>query len=246
MATKQWFESLAVIKPYIFRISTPYGRGTGFQIRTSTNLFGIATAYHVVEAADEWGEPIKIVHHASDKTLLLKEAERVVFPHPKEDLAFILIPRSLVSTADMKVPATDPTLLDFTRTLKQGAEIGWCGFPSVASPDELCFFAGHISADISKEKSYLVDGVIINGVSGGPAFYADSKGEVKICGVISAYRPNRRNSGETLPGLGEIQSVKPYKRELDMIGSMEEARQKAEEQQAEIKKGEDPKPTTAA
>lgn len=93
--------------------------------------------------------------------------------------------------------------------VRQGIQIGWCGFPAVA-PNDLCFFAGHISAHLKDRRSYLVDGVAINGVSGGPAFVrSNSSYPVDVCGVVTAYIPNRA-TGETLPGVCWVQDVSSY------------------------------------
>ena len=62
---------------------------------------------------------------------------------------------------------------------------------------ELCFFHGFISGYFNDPPTYLVDGVAINGVSGGPAF--DNR--VHIIGLVSAYIPNRVDRQTTLPGL---------------------------------------------
>jgi len=76
-----------------------------------------------------------------------------------------------------------------------------------------------------------VDGVAINGVSGGPAFFIHEKDEnSKICGVITAYIPNRATR-EVLPGLCVVKSVKPFHGFLKRIKSWEEAQQKAKKQQ---------------
>ena len=191
---KNWHEAIKEIKPFIFKISTPDGYGTGFQVFYPTNadyhLCGIATAYHVIDHAHEWEEAIKITHYGSGKTITLKPKDRVIFTYTSDDLAFILFDKDL-----LPLEKKEPVLIDPRRVVKQGAELGWCGFPHIAPLGELCFFAGHISSDISgssKENYYLVDGVAINGVSGGPAFYfpKDDSSEVKICGVISAYTPN--------------------------------------------------------
>jgi len=37
-------------------------------------------------------------------------------------------------------------------------------------------------------RTYLVDGVAINGVSGGPVFYTATKG-IEVIGSVSAYLP---------------------------------------------------------
>jgi|GEM_PF-356009 hypothetical protein len=225
MSQTNWFNPLTKITPFIFKIKTPSGSGTGFQIMfTERDEFcGIATADHVISHEDEWEEPIRIIHHASGKSVLLKEKDRVIFRYPDKDLAFILF-----NKADLPIEPKPLQLIDKGKILKQGVEVGWCGFPAVAI-NQLCFFAGYISCPISKEDSYLVDGVAINGVSGGPVFYLDSTNEPKFSGVISAYRANRA-TGESLPGLCVVRSVEPYQETLQNLKNLEEAKQKEEEE----------------
>ena len=62
------------------------------------------------------------------------------------------------------------------------------------------FFSGSISARQDDKNSYLIDGVAINGVSGGPVLHIDEEEDVKVVGTVSAYRMNR-TSGDALPGL---------------------------------------------
>ncbi len=232
---KNWYKALESIKPLIFKIKTPDGYGTGFQIFYSKNqpMCGIATAYHVIDHADEWEESIKIIHEKSGKYVVLKEDDRVIFPYPEKDLAFILFNKSL-----LPLEPKNPKLINPNRILKQGVEIGWCGFPSIAY-GKLCFFAGHVSCCLENEDYYLVDGVAINGVSGGPAFYIDPKTEdIKICGVISAYRPNRVY-GEVHPGLSKVCSVEPYQKDLKSFRTKDAAAAKAkEEKEKRVKEGE--------
>ena len=83
-------------------------------------------------------------------------------------------------------------------SVKPGVEVGWVGYPYLAPG--LCFFSGHISAH--QEGRYFIDGVAIEGVSGGPAFFyrsAEPEG-IRILGSVTAYNPNRLK-GEALPGL---------------------------------------------
>lgn len=241
MPIKQYFEALDEIKPFVFRILTPRGRGTGFQIMYSknTNLCGIATAYHVIAHEHEWEHPIKVQHYQSGKSLVLKHTQRAIAYYPDKDLAFILFPK-----ADLPLKTEALRLIDEGKRLAQGHETGWCGFPAVA-PDELCFFAGHISCYLKQENSYLIDGVAINGVSGGPAFYISQTNELKICGVISAYIPNMA-TGEALPGVSVVRSVKSYHAMLNNLKSLEDAIKKAkaaEERQKEVAEDR-PKETT--
>lgn len=222
------------IKPFIFKIATPDGYGTGFQVLYPQNrqLCGIATAYHVIDHAEEWEEAIKLTHISSGESTILKNEDRVIFIYPQYDLAFILFGKN-----KLPLEKREPILIEPKRILKQGVEIGWCGFPGIAPPNELCFFAGHTSYCHAKEAYYLVDGVAINGVSGGPAFYIDQlTEEVKIVGVISAYRANRIH-GEIYPGLSKVCSVNPYHEMLKELRSLEEADEKAKETKEEQEAG---------
>jgi secreted trypsin-like serine protease len=94
-----------------------------------------------------------------------------------------------------------------------------------------------ISALLEDHLSYFVDGVTINGVSGGPAIHLTEMG-VSIIGVVSAYAPNRA-TGETLPGLGIVRDVSQFHEELARFTSLESAQA---EQNQNI---ETPSPTTA-
>ena len=80
--------------------------------------------------------------------------------------------------------------------LPRGTAIGWLGYPGLVFP-ELCFFHGVVSGHLETPPVYLIDGVAINGVSGGPAF--DPSG--LVVGLVSAYLPNRLHPDTTLPGL---------------------------------------------
>lgn len=227
MSSIQWFNAIEKVRPYTFKILTPHGSGTGFQMSYSkkNSFCGIATAYHVVAHAHEWEETIKIQHFLTKKSLVLKTDDRVIIPFPDRDLAFILFNKK-----DLPVEETVPEIVPAQTTLKQGVEIGWCGFPAIA-PNDLCFFAGYVSCALQNEPAYLVDGVAINGVSGGAAFFvnADTQNPV-ICGVITAYVSNRA-TGETLPGVSVVASVEPYQQMLKDLQNLEQAGEKAEEVQ---------------
>jgi len=224
MTNSQWYTPIEKLKPFVYKISTPQVGGTGFQMMYSKSkkFCGIATAYHVIAHAHEWEEPIKITHFNSQKTLILKTPDRVIIPYPDKDLAFILFPKN-----DLPVNQDVPEIVPPQKTLKQGVEIGWCGFPAIA-PNESCFFAGYISCCLDNQYSYLVDGVAINGVSGGPAFFKSDSGEPVICGVVTAYIPNRA-TGEVLPGVCVVTSIEPYQNMLAGLKNLEDAGKKAEE-----------------
>ena len=82
-----WDEIVRRATPYVVKIETPMGHGTGFLfLYTDQQTFcGIATAYHVVAHADDWQQPIRIHHHASKSVALIKEDSRVIFSEPNRD-----------------------------------------------------------------------------------------------------------------------------------------------------------------
>lgn len=206
MTNTNWKELVQKIRPFVFRLETPNGHGTAFFLtHTGNGSVGIATAYHVIDEAYQWDGPFRLRHHDTGDCNLYMPADRDVKVFPEHDLAFIEIdPRGF------KLPGGPLGLGGSSSPLAAGVEIGWCGFPSVAS-NELCFFHGHISARLEGEKSYLVDGVAINGVSGGPAFVrSGSSYDVDVYGVVTAYLPNR-STGTTLPGVCWVQDVSSYK-----------------------------------
>jgi hypothetical protein len=140
MADITWAKALEKLEEYIFKILTPSGTGTGFLISVSGNICGIATAFHVVEHEYNWEEPIKIRHYKTGKQVLLKKSDRVILIYPDNDLAFILFPRG-----EFKLPSTTLGMKPSDKAVMQGVQMGWCGFPNIASW-QLCFFTGHVSA----------------------------------------------------------------------------------------------------
>jgi len=206
--TPTWHSTLEDIKKYVVYISTPNGTGTGFLIASSKEerIVGIATALHVISNAHEWGQPIKIRYDQSDATVLLKESDRSIHWDKKTDSALIRF-----SNGKIKLPIENPSLIERDKHMKEGVELGWCGYPAVYS-SKLCFFSGRVSAWLDDHYAYLVDGVAINGVSGGPAFeeYGD------IVGFVTAYIPNRA-TGEALPGVSLIRSIAPYMEWFDEL-----------------------------
>jgi hypothetical protein len=114
-----------------------------------------------------------------------------------------------------------------------GFEVGWLGYPYI-EPYVLCFFSGCISARREERKAYLIDGVSINGVSGGPVFYSNEADGVKIVGIVSAYKANRA-TGSALPGLLIAQDVSHFHGVIKHVKSMDEARKKKQELKEEEK-----------
>lgn len=223
-----WSRAVELIEPHVFRISTPRVSGTGFLISNSKNstICSIATAAHVIEHAHYWEEPIRIDHASSGKSIVIRRDNRAILLDLKRDTAAVLF-----AQGDFALP-TDPfTLGPKDMFLKVGNEIGWLGFPAIPSAN-LCFFTGNISAWIQDQSAYLVDGVAINGVSGGPAFHIGDleeeelpeKAYVVLMGVVSAYVPNRA-TGEVLPGLSVVRDVAQFHELAPTFASLDQARQ---------------------
>ncbi len=190
-----WSDAVNSSLPCIVKIDTPTGHGTGFLCfyNQSKSMVAIATAGHVIHHADKWMEPIRIYTHDGSKSLLLKANERHITMGNQSDSAIILFSKD----QDMFEQTRPLPLLDQEFVLRVGTPVGWIGFPTL-EPDTPCFFSGMISA--RKKTAYLIDGVAINGVSGGPVLYIDEEDETRVVGTVSAYRMYK-TTADTLPGL---------------------------------------------
>lgn len=192
-----WSGLIPSIEPLCFRVHADNSVGTAFAIGISGSDGGrhtmLVTALHVVDEVLGNDKPIEIIR--SDGTPVSKVVDGFlkIYPiGPQEcDIALIEIP-----TREPLFLPDQLQAMPLETMLPRGAPLGWLGYPGLAFP-ELCFFHGFISGHQEKPPIYLVDGVAINGVSGGPAF--DLSG--LIVGLISAYRPNRVRPDTTLPGL---------------------------------------------
>ena len=200
------------------RLSTPRGSCTGFFLTHGqhTGLCAIATAAHVISQAHYWEEPIRIEHTEPGKSALLRHGNRAIFVHD-DDTAAIVLPKG-----ELPFPIASLPLIEKGQRLRVGNEIAWLGFPAIPGAD-LCFFGGRVSAWLEQESAYLVDGVAINGVSGGPAFYIKKGRAITIMGVVSAYAPNRA-TGETLPGLSVVRSVRNLHDVVQDLSSLDQAK----------------------
>ena len=204
MSQAPWVRIADNVRDCIVLIETPSGRGTGFVVKPppgSTHQ-AVITAYHVIDHALNWREPIKITHFPSGKQAFLDINARAISANPDRDQALIQF-----SAKELPLPPNTVDILREGKRLKEGVQAGWLGFPAVA-PFNLCFFTGHISAWLEPDEAYLVDGVAINGVSGGPAFYEDESGVIWIIGLVTEYRPNLA-TGAILPGVSLIRSTNP-------------------------------------
>lgn len=221
-----WDKIVQIVSPHIVKIETPSGSGTGFlfAFNEDKSLCGIATALHVISEADTWQQPIKIHSHEFKKTAFLRENQRFISRDANTDSAVILLERSNLDLPEVLIP-----LRPIESPLSIGVEVGMLGYPAIAAWT-LCFFLGSVSARTTA-KGYLIDGVAINGVSGGPVVTMPADGEVQFVGVVSAYRANRA-TGEALPGLLVAQDVSHFHEMIAQIKSLDEAKKRREEEEA--------------
>lgn len=219
-----WDDIVKKVSPHIVRIETQSGHGSGFLFlyNDTKTWCGVATALHVLYHADKWKQPIQIYHSESRKTLFLKEDKRVITTDWDTDSAVLLF-----EIGDFPLPQNLIPLLPSSSPLSIGLEVGWLGFPAIES-FTLCFFSGIVSARQDFRKAYLIDGVAINGVSGGPVLYSTGTEGIQFIGTVNAYKANRV-TGETLPGLLIAQDVSHFHDVLQQVRSQDEANKKKQE-----------------
>lgn len=229
-----WDQVVKKVSSHVVKIETPSGHGTGFlfMYNDAKTMCGIATAEHVISHADDWQQPIKIHHPHSEKTIFIKQEERVIYRDWKTDSAVILFLKG-----DLQLPESPIALLPMGTLIDIGAEVGWLGFPSVA-PHNLCFFSGNVSARQEFRNAYLIEGVAINGVSGGPVLHLTGTEGVQIVGTVSAYSANRA-TGEVLPGLAIAQDVSHFHDVANHVHSIDEANKKKQEFESQQSSGQD-------
>lgn len=199
-----WNQAVKEITPYIVKITTPEGHGTGFFYRYGPNKKAciIATAHHVLGNINESKQPIELYHQSSGQMITCHWDDMYTFA-PSGDAAGIAIRSGLLQFPDKPLQ-----LLQNDIALDIGTGVGWLGYPWIAD-GVLCFFSGSVSARLSNGNSYLIDGVAINGVSGGPVFCANDDRGVQIIGVVSQYLCNQIDD-DLLPGLLLAQDVSHF------------------------------------
>lgn len=200
---------LTPIQDYVVRIEIPNSYGTGFlvareEISNGKVVAVIASAYHVIEHAAQCNTPIIVTHHSSGKKIKLAGTGRGITAHKDHDLAVLRLPFEL-----LPFPEKNLTLNRSNRKYLPGTNMYWCGLPNNAR-NHLCLFRGCISSQCNESEGYLVDGVAIHGVSGGPAFIVKEEMLV-IIGIVAAYIPNMA-TGEPLPGMSLVRSINPMVR----------------------------------
>ena len=238
MIVMEWHDCIEAISPHIVHLSTPRGSGTGWlvSVSTTTDICALATAAHVVDHAHYWEEPIRIFHPHSGVSILVRAAERAIHLDNSIDSAAIVIHRG-----DLPLPTSTLPLIQSGYFIKPGVEIGWMGYPAMHQSNA-CFFSGRISHYDEPRKRYLVDGVAINGVSGGPTFRPLPDGP-ELIGIVSAYIANRA-TGETLPGLAVIQDASQFYDIAERFKNLDEAKlsETPPEDTAEAQQSQEPAP----
>jgi hypothetical protein len=221
-----WHDAIDLIRPHVVKIEHPGGHGTGFLAfhNASGDWCGIATAAHVVAHADAWQQPIKIIGE-NGVPRFLAATERVIFLDHINDSAVVLFFKG-----DFQLPEVPIALMPMDEPCRIGTDVGWLGYPGI-EPNTPCFFSGAVSARQGHRHAYLIDGVSIHGVSGGPVFHCVAPGEVQIIGCITAYHVNRA-TGEALPGLCVAQDVSHFQNTATHIQSVDEANARKREFEA--------------
>lgn len=238
-----WSSTFKKVEPYIVKIETPSGAGTGFFFAYNEvkDFVGIATALHVVQDVDDWRQPLKIARVKENKELFVEHSERVVIVDYERDSAVILIRVDALESAGLRVPDQMLPIMPSHKFKTIGVHLAWAGYPAIASRT-LCLFQGSVSAFDEDDDSYYIDGIAINGVSGGPVFDEKDKGP-EIVGIVSAYHYNRA-SGGNLPGLLMAHDATHLNDIVEGIKNMDEAKRAAakatadqKEQQAQTTSG---------
>ena len=191
-----WQNAVDIVKPHVVKLATTDGHGTGFLVHRRDDWVVIATAKHVVTHAHNWGLPIR-VDYQNLAPLTLTAVDRTLLLHPEQDSAVLVW--KLQKSVAASLPVEPLPLLGDKSFVRTGVTIGWLGYPHlVEGGTRCCFFSGSISDFIRPR--YFVDGVAINGVSGGPAFCPDKDGNITIVGSISEYWLNQQDE-KSLPGI---------------------------------------------
>lgn len=198
-----WDKVVDRISPIVFRIYAGDSAGTGFLISVGAGIGDdchhaiVATAWHVIEEASSKSIDVQIV--SADRSKVFDTREDVMrvqqIGETVHDTGLIMLStKKHIIEQEQLAP-----IMPFHSMLARGSEVGWLGFPGLVEP-EMCFFHGHVSGYLNEPPTYLIDGVAINGVSGGPVF--DDRAH--LIGLVSAYIPNRVDAQTTLPGLAAL------------------------------------------
>jgi len=208
MRGKSWPDAFDELLSQLVRIETPGGgHGTGFRAATrmmdGTSHCVIVTAWHVIEGAMAKGESLKMQLLGHDRGFTAKSGDLKILAEPDRDIALIHCHEGCLPFSGPLPHLAAPRV-----RFRPGSEIAWCGFPHVEGlgSKTACFFWGHVSAVWTEHADYLIDGVAIHGVSGGPVFRCEGQ-TVVVVGLITNYIPNLALRGAALPGVSLARTI---------------------------------------
>lgn len=178
-----WSKNAMDVSKQTVMIETTSNYGTGFLSHAAHDLRVIAVAKHVVkDSSNNWHRQVRI-HYGHGKAVAFGpgSGKDILMLEEKDESA----DSAMLMVKATELPQPHVPLLERGTMIVVGVEVGWLGFPSIAN-GRLCFFSGRISSTEPDGRRYLVDGVAIPGVSGGPVFCETENG-LRIIGSISAY-----------------------------------------------------------
>ena len=201
-----WADAVDFIRPFVFRVEAGDFGGSAFLIAFGRPKTGgdpdtlmFATARHVTMPSGQIPATLRLISHDASTTLTSTSHRCFAYALGPAEFDIGLI---IVDTLPPDHLLEIPPLLPHSRKVRQGADLGWLGYPGLAG-SKLSFFSGVLSSYLDHPPGYLADGVAINGVSGGPAFTREGH----IVGIVSSYRPNWLGKTTALPGLVTLISV---------------------------------------
>ena len=223
-----WSSFASEVAPFIVKIRTQFQYGTGFIFWQNTDHCCIATANHVISPANQegWEQPIYITQ-PNGQELRLNPEHRRINPNLNEgDSAAILI-----NKGGLDLPSECLPLWNSSMRVPIGTEVGWLGYPVIIDEHSFLqpsFFSGIISNVFPKFEQYTIDGVAINGVSGGPVFCKLNETGPHVIGTISSYFANRvpiSGGTEAWPGLAISHSFSVFEPVISELKDFDDAMQ---------------------
>lgn len=186
--------------------------GTGWIAGLSKGGFAVATALHVVEAAEE-GADVELWHEDRTSPIICRRQPGMCYVSREADLAIQLVPGTAPgpSLSAYYYRSSVPGEMHHP-DVPLGTEVAWLGYPEsthhIFGGPTLTLGRGHVSATgrRGEEFIYCVDGMVNRGMSGGPVW--DSEGHV--LGMVVEYvapflsTPDEDPYPIPFPGLGVI------------------------------------------
>ncbi len=173
------------ITPFVVKIRTQFSYGTGYIFWQNEDLCCIATANHVIAPAtvDKWEQAICITQPNGSSVRFYPQHRNILHNLEGGDSAAILVKKDGLSFPPECLP-----IWNFSGEIPIGTNVGWLGFPQIVNEEILnpSFFSGNISNVFPHLKQYAIDGVAINGVSGGPLFCQSDANTPLVIGTISS------------------------------------------------------------